>query len=156
MPNEPAGEIRPARPQDAATIRSLVRAARLNPFGLHWQRFYVVADENGTIGGCVQLKEHRRWHKQAVRELASLVVRPSWRGQGLGAALVRHLQRQAGPPLWLMCRSRLVTFYERSGFGEVVDRSEMPPAFAILQAGFDLARLGRRNSEYLAIMVWRG
>src|SRR5690606_23445739 len=97
----------------------------------------------------------RHGRKEAARELASLVVSPSRRGQGLGTALVRHLQEQAGPPLWLMCRSRLVPFYERSAFREVQDRRKMPLIFAILQAGFDLGTLGRRRSDYLAIMLWQ-
>ncbi len=127
---------------------------RLNPFGLHWQRFYVAAGESGAVAGCVQLKEHRG--RAPVRELASLVVSPTERGQGLGRALVRHLQLQAGPPLWLMCRSGLVPFYEQCAFREVEDKRLMPLTFAILQAGFDLATMGKRNGDYLAIMVWHG
>lgn len=155
MPSEAAEQIRPAQPRDVARIRSLVHAERLNPFGLHWQRFYVAVGDNGRVAGCVQLKEHRYGRKVAARELASLVVSPSRRGQGLGTALVRHLQEQAGPPLWLMCRSRLVPFYERLAFREVEDRRKMPLIFAILQAGFDLGTLGRRRSDYLAIMLWQ-
>jgi predicted N-acetyltransferase YhbS len=91
-----------------------------------------------------------------VRELASLVVSPAWRGQGIGGALVRHLQRRTGPPLWLMCRSQLVPFYRRFGFGEVARKREMPLYFAAVQSAYDVFTLGRRVREHLAIMVWQG
>lgn len=156
MPSEPLTPIRPAQAQEAARIRSLVRAERLNPFGLDWRRFFVAVDETGAILGCVQQKTHWRRRQPVVRELASLVVSREWRGQGLGAVLVRHLQEKAGPPLWLMCRARLVPFYEQFAFREQRGRGEMPLYFAIIQTGVDLLTFGRRRSDYLAIMVWYG
>jgi GNAT superfamily N-acetyltransferase len=149
-------QIRAARQQDAARIRALVRAERLNPFGLDWRRFYVMDNAAGQVAGAIQQKAHWRLHRPPVRELASLVVDPAWRGQGLGSRLVRHLQNQAGPPLWLMCRSGLVPFYEQLDFREVVRKGEMPVYFAIMQAAFDLLTPGRRTIGFLAIMFWQG
>lgn len=156
MPSEPRPFIRPARRHEAARIRALVRAEQLNPLDLDWRRFFVAEDGAGRVIGCVQEKRHWRWRRPPARELASLVVSPSWRSQGLGGALVRHLQEQSRPPLWLICRSRLVPFYEQFAFREVRRKGEMPLYYAILQGGSDLATLGRRRSDYLAVMVWEG
>jgi N-acetylglutamate synthase-like GNAT family acetyltransferase len=71
--------IRRARAADQADITTLVREARLNPRGLHWSRF-LVADDDGRIVGVAQL----RLHSDGARELASLVVKPEYRGQGFG------------------------------------------------------------------------
>jgi predicted N-acetyltransferase YhbS len=99
----------------------------------------------GLVTGCVQLKTHWRWRRPPVRELASLVVSRAWRRKGIASLLVRHVQEQSGPPLWLMCRSRLVPFYERFDFREVKSKCQMPLYFAILQAGLDLVTLGRQG-----------
>lgn len=132
----------------------MVRNARLFPLGLNWRRFIVAATGEGGndehITGCVQIKPH----DDGSRELASLVVAPPCRQQGLGSRLVRHAQRKAGPPLWLMCRSSLATYYRQFGFQTVARADEMPPYFRrIFKATRLFYRLLRRDTA-LAIMVW--
>ncbi len=127
----------------------MVTGARLNPLGLDWRRFTVAVDGTGTVVACTQLKPHGD-----ARELASLVVAPGWRDRGLGSHLVRHVQGEAGPPLWLTCRSALTPFYERHGFHEVRRRREMPPYFHAVHLLFDLGRRLSGSSDYLAVMVW--
>lgn len=128
----------------------MVRAARLNPLGLDWRRFFVAVDRTGEVVACIQVKPHGD-----ARELASLVVARGWRGQGLGRQMVRHVKDEAGPPLWLMCRSSLAPFYERSGFSEVRRRGEMPGYFRAIHVLFSCSRRFTRSADYLAIMVWR-
>lgn len=128
----------------------MVHAARLNPLGLDWRRFFVAVDESGEVVACVQEKPHGR-----VRELASLVVAPDRRGEGIGREMVAYLQRQTTPPLWLVCRSTLVPFYQHCGFEEVDERSEMPIYFRLLRTVFDLGRRWRPSRAYLAVMLWR-
>jgi N-acetylglutamate synthase-like GNAT family acetyltransferase len=127
----------------------MVRAARLNPVGLDWRRFAVAIDGTGEVIACVQVKPHG-----AARELASLVVARGWRGQGLGQQMVRHVQQEAGPPLWLMCRSTLVPFYERSGFREVRRHSGIPRYFRAMHLLFGVGRRLGPRAVYLTIMVW--
>lgn len=146
-----APRLRPARAEDAAAIRRLVRGARLNPTGLDWRRF-IVLEAEGEVVGCVQVKPHRdgSW------ELASLVVAPGWRGRGLGRRLVEAVLEHHPPPLYLMCRSGLVPFYERFGFREVGEDEPQPAFFRRVRRLGRLLRGLRRRREYLAVMVWEG
>jgi amino-acid N-acetyltransferase len=143
--------LRPAGAEDAAAIKALVHGARLNPFGLSWQRFTVAVDARGRIVGCVQLKRHRG----GSRELASLVVARPWRGRGIGRALIRHTKRKAGLPLWLMCAGRLAPFYRRFGFRQVTQAGAMPHYFAAIYLLFRLFGRFARRERRLAVMVWR-
>ncbi|MDT8304837.1 MAG: GNAT family N-acetyltransferase [Anaerolineae bacterium] len=150
MAIEPVPSIRPAAEADAAQIRKMVGAEHLNPLGLDWRRFYV-AEADGEIVACVQLKPHGK-----VRELASLVVAPSWRRRGLGRSMVAFAQARAAPPLWLTCRSTLIPFYDACGFHEVTELSKMPPYFALVRSLFDLAMVARLSRTSLAVMLWQG
>lgn len=147
----PSLSLRRATAADAATIKQMVRAARLNPFRLDWQRFWLAVNTEQEIIGCIQVKPHG----DGINELASLVTQQVWRHQGVGRLLVEHLQQETGPPLWLMCESSLTSFYQRFGFGEVREMQEMPAHFRFMRR---LSRLfiPPRSGRYLAIMVWRG
>lgn len=143
--------LRAATPEDMAAIKRMVRAARLNPMGIDWPRFTVAVAASGKVLGCVQVKPHR----DGSQELASLVVRPPWRGQGIGAALVRHAQQSAGPPLWLMCRAALMPFYRQFGFVQVQDAGRMAPYYRRV---FRLVRLLQplvSAVDRLSIMRWQ-
>jgi amino-acid N-acetyltransferase len=124
-------------------IKALVRAARINPLGLDWQRFIVALNENGVIIGCGQVKPHRdgSW------ELASIVVVPAWQGQGVARAIIEYLLSNSPSPLWLTCVSSLVPFYSRFGFCEVTALAEMPRYFRWVSRLFRLlAYLSPANS----------
>ena len=143
--------MRRATAADAAIIKHMVRGARLNPFQLTWRRFWLAVNGERQIIGCIQVRPHG----DGVNELASLVTRQTWRGQGVGRLLVEHLQQETGAPLWLMCESGLTPFYERFGFVEVGEMGEMPAHFRFMRR---LSRLflPPRSGRYLAIMVWHG
>lgn len=118
-----AYEIRPARAADEHTIKSIVRAARISPFGLDWSRFLVARLTDGqAIIGVGQIKHHR----DGSRELASVAVVPEYRRQGVASALIRALVEQEEQTLFLTCRRELRSFYQRFGF-EMVPRSALPP-----------------------------
>ena len=102
--------IRPAREEDAAVIRRMVRGAGLDPTSLHWQNF-LVAEEGQRVIGVGQVKPYRD-----SRELGSLVVLKAYRGQGVGGALIQALIERERGELYLLCRDRLESYYARFGF----------------------------------------
>ncbi|PIV27923.1 MAG: GNAT family N-acetyltransferase, partial [Anaerolineae bacterium CG03_land_8_20_14_0_80_58_20] len=79
--------LRPATADDAADIKALIRLVRINPMGLDWKRFLVASSADGELAACAQVKPHA----DGTLELASLAVRPAWRGQGLARRLVTQL-----------------------------------------------------------------
>jgi len=116
--------LRDATASDSATIRRIVRAARINPSGLDWPRF-IVAEDGAIIVGVGQVKPHR----DGTRELASMAVLPARQGQGIGTAIIEELLRRENGTLHLTCRSRLQGYYERFGFRRLEPR-DYPPYFA--------------------------
>lgn len=127
-------QLQPATSAQQAEIKHLVQAAQINPLGLDWRRFVVAMDETGAVIGCGQLKPH----DDDSLELASIVVAPGWRGQGVARAVIEHLLADSRRPLWLTCMSVLVPFYARFGFYEVTDLPEMPPYFRRVSRLFGL------------------
>lgn len=107
----PSTRIRPARADDAATIRALVRSESLDPTSLDWRNFLVAEDEGGQIVGIGQVKP-----LPGARELGSLVVVPAWRGRGVGAAIINALMARETGPLYLLTRDTRVPYYARFGF----------------------------------------
>ena len=141
--------LRPATAADAAAIRSLVLTARINPTGLEWPRFVVALSPEGVVIGCGQIKPHR----DGSRELASIVVTPAWRGNGVARAIIEHLVANPPGPLYLTCRAHLRTLYEKFGF-QVADETQMTPYFRRLSR---LARLlvgfiGSENERLLVML----
>lgn len=114
--------IRPATAADATSIRSIVRAAGINPVGLDWRRF-LVADDGGRVVGVGQVKPHG----DGSRELASIAVVPERQGEGIGRRIVGELLARESGPVYLMCQRRLAPFYRRFGFAALTPR-EMPPS----------------------------
>ena len=142
--------LRPAVAADELTLRAIIRGMRLNPIGLDWRRFVVAVDEDGRLVGCGQVKPHR----DGSQELASLAVTRPWRRQGVAGAIVRHLQSEHGPPLWLTCTSQMTPFYEPFGFVRVMAVRQMPFYFCLASSLFNLYLRLRRFPVTLAVMRW--
>ena len=107
-------------------------------------------DEHGQLVGCGQVKVHR----DSSRELASIAVNKSWRGQGVASAIIRQLQRTYGRPLWLTCIDHLTPFYEPYGFVEIAGLDQMPPYFRRAKRFFNLYLKLSHGTAQLAVMAW--
>jgi amino-acid N-acetyltransferase len=148
--------LRPAVEADFPAIKKLIRKARINPTGLDWRRFTVAAsrlaqskDETSVLVGCVQLKPV----PGDLVELASLVVRPDFRGQGLARLLIEHILAESPRPLYLTCRPGLGVFYEKFGF-RVLDTDEIPRYYLRLQRIIGaLTHLTLRNETLFVMML---
>jgi N-acetylglutamate synthase-like GNAT family acetyltransferase len=115
--------IRPAVEADQLTIESLIREAHLNPRNLHWPHF-LVAETGGQIVGIRQVKTH----KQGTREVASGLVIPEYRGQGISAQLMQQILSRESGSLYLMCNEKWASYYDRFGFRRVTV-GQLPPDF---------------------------
>ena len=116
--------LRPAGPEDESRIKKLVHNAHINPTGLDWQRFILATTAEGAVIGCGQIKPHR----DGSSELASIVVEPDWRGQGVARKIIEVLIAAHPGSLYLTCRGSLESFYTRFGFVRL-SPEEMPPYF---------------------------
>lgn len=101
--------------------------ARLNPLSLNWKRFVVATSPLGEVIGCGQIKPHKDSGSR-VYELASIVVTPAWRGQGVARAIIEHLLEKHKGSLYLTCRTKLGPFYEKFGF-HFIESEQMPVYF---------------------------
>jgi N-acetylglutamate synthase-like GNAT family acetyltransferase len=115
--------IRPATEADQATITRLIGQARLNPRHLHWANF-LIAEVDGQIVGLRQVKTHA----QGTREVASGLVLPEYRRQGISARLMHDILAREQGPLYLMCDRQWAAYYEQFGF-EPVAPNELPADF---------------------------
>jgi amino-acid N-acetyltransferase len=147
-----AMQIRRASAADQATIDSMVRTAKLNPFNVHWQNFQV-AEEAGRIIGVGQLRPH----KGGSLELASLAVVPEQQHRGAGSRLTRALLADRRPPIYLFCEQELAEFYDRFGFHLVAAKALPGPLARLFFAGRLVKRLdkllGRGNTQLIG-MRW--
>lgn len=116
--------LRPATEADAPGIRALVHQAQINPLGLDWPRFIVAVNPEGELVGCGQVKTHR----DGSRELASIVVAPAYRNQGVARTIIEHLTARHPGTLYLTCRQSLGLFYEKFGY-QIIQQDEMPVYF---------------------------
>jgi amino-acid N-acetyltransferase len=112
--SEDSISIRPATAADQSDISRLIREARLNPRDLDWRRF-VVADAEGTLVGCAQV----RVHASGTRELASVAVTPDHQGSGIGGRLVESVLAREPGMVYLMTRRETGGYFERFGFRRI-------------------------------------
>lgn len=98
----------------------MVRRARLNPAGLHWEQF-VVGERDGRAVGVAQLRRH----PDGARELASLVVDPGARGHGIAAQMVDALLAGETAAVYALIDRRFTGHFARWDFRQVAP-SELP------------------------------
>lgn len=139
--------LRPAQADDDRVIHDLVQEARINPTALDWKRFVVAEDPRGEVIGCGQVKSHG----DGSRELASIAVRPEWRGRGVGTAIIQHLLERDPGVLYLICRSRLGPYYEKFGF-RAIEEAEMPRYFRRLARLASLIEALRLMGDEMLVM----
>ena len=113
--------LRPANENDSLLIKDLIHRVGINPMDLDWHRFVIAVDGSGKMLGCGQLKPHGK----DVIELASIAVEPPYQHQGIARVIIEHLIASGRRPLYLTCRSRLGSFYEKWGFRSL-QPNEMP------------------------------
>ncbi|MEW6029527.1 MAG: GNAT family N-acetyltransferase [Chloroflexota bacterium] len=116
--------LRPATRADDAAIKALIRSSQINPMDLDWRRFLLAVTRDGEMVGCGQVKPH----SDGTRELASIAVRPAWRGRGIARLIIERLLDESPRPLYLTCASGLGPLYEKFGFRALSER-EMTPYF---------------------------
>lgn len=119
-------QIRPATAADAPKIKALIREVSINPMNLAWERF-LVADDEGTFVGCIQIKPH----KDGVKELASVAVSPTRQGQGIGSLLMRAMLEREPGLLYLTCLKHNISYYEQFGF-HLLKPDEVPGSFKVI------------------------
>lgn len=139
--------LRPAAASEAPAIRALVRQAQINPLDLDWPRFIVALSPEGELIGCGQVKPHR----DGSRELASIVVAPAYRKQGIARAIIKELSAQEPGELYLTCRANLGPFYEKMGY-RVIEEDEMPPYFRRIRHIFRVLGKAHLMGESLLVM----
>ena len=135
--------VRRARPDDQPVITAMVRRARLNPTGLHWEQF-VVGERDGRAVGVAQLRRH----SDGTNELASLAVEPGARGHGIATQMVDALLAGETAAVYALIDRRFVGHFARWGFGQV-GPSELPRSaartYVISRAVTTLGSLLRRQ-----------
>jgi N-acetylglutamate synthase-like GNAT family acetyltransferase len=109
--------VRRAREDDQPVITAMVRRARLNPAGLHWERF-VIAERDSRAVGVAQLRRH----SDGAIELASLVVEPESRGHGIAMRMVDALLADEPAPVYTLIDRRFMDHFTRWGFAPVDPR----------------------------------
>jgi N-acetylglutamate synthase-like GNAT family acetyltransferase len=139
--------LRPATVDDDPDIRRLVHLGQINPTGLDWRRFVVAILPTGEVIGCGQVKPHG----DGSRELASIVVDPEWRGQGVARAVLERLLDEHPGELYLMCRSVLGQFYEKFGFRSI-PQAEMPRYFRRISRVAGLLHALQGEGDSLLVM----
>jgi N-acetylglutamate synthase-like GNAT family acetyltransferase len=97
--------------------------------------------------GCGQIKPHG----DGSREIASIVVDPDWRKQGVARAVIECLIKDNPGELFLMCRSALGPFYVKFGFSSL-SFEEMPKYFRRISRVAGLLHALQGEGESLLVM----
>lgn len=113
-------KIRRATQDDQGLITAMVRRAHLNPRNLHWSRFWVAQLDEKVVGvGQVRL------HSDGAHELASLVVQPSFRGQGVAGGIIDNLLADDHGDVYTLIDRSFIQHFQRWGF-HLVEPDELP------------------------------
>jgi amino-acid N-acetyltransferase len=111
-------KVRKAVRADAVAIHALVRAERLNPTGLFFERFMVVELERRIIAAA-----QIRRHADGARELGSLVVAPDHRDNGVAGLLIDALLASESGPIFMVSGAMHAPHFARWGFMPVAPRA---------------------------------
>lgn len=139
--------LRSAVQADSSQINGLIHLVGINPTGLDWKRFVVVVNEQDKVIACGQIKPHGT----VVNELASIAVKPEYRGQGLARRVIESLLSESPRPLYLMCRSNMGRLYEKFGFRSV-EYESMPRYFQRIAKLAGLANALMNSGDGLLVM----
>ena len=139
--------LRSAQESEAGQIKDLFHSVGINPMGLDWKRFVVAVNDRDEMIGIGQLKPHGA----DILELASIAVKPEYRGQGVARAIIEHLMKDSLRPLYLMCESSNGPLYKKFGF-RVIPYEEMPRYFQRMSKLAGLMTTLARREEKLLIM----
>ncbi|MEP7286166.1 MAG: GNAT family N-acetyltransferase [Chloroflexota bacterium] len=112
--------IRPAIAADQDSIKHIIREAGISPMHLDWAHF-LLAEANGQIVATGQIKPL----KDGTLELASIATILAYQNQGIASKIIWALLAQAPEPLYLVCESKMASFYPHFGFRELAP-AEMP------------------------------
>jgi N-acetylglutamate synthase-like GNAT family acetyltransferase len=140
--------VRSATQEDFPAIRSLIHTVQINPIGLDWRRFQVAMSPQGILLGCGQIKPHTDGSK----ELASIAVLESERSNGIAWEIISTLIKiELERPLYLMCRARLNSFYDKFGF-KSIDLKDMPSYFKRISKVERIFNSSSRADDRLLVM----
>ena len=141
---------------DALTIGTRIVREKMNPLFLSPERFVVATPsaESKEVLGFGQLRPA----PGVAWELASLVVEPEHRGQGIGSGILRRLLSQHRASSASEGRVCLLTlrstrgFYERLGFAV----TSSPPLPMLLEYAIGTVVAKAAVDDSLVCMVWDG
>ncbi|KAK9815533.1 hypothetical protein WJX72_005265 [[Myrmecia] bisecta] len=120
----------------------MVWREKMNPLGLHPERFLVAQDANGAIKGFGQLEPKPSSTDAQFLELRTLIVDHSCRGQGVGSAVLQQLvDRATNKDIYLTTLRQTRSFYEPAGFKEVPLKEAPRSMMFEVAAGTLVARL---------------
>ena len=139
--------LRPARETESGAIKDLIHSTGINPMGLDWKRFIVAVDAHEQVIATGQIKPHGK----DILELASIAVKPDYRGEGLARAIIEHLLEDSPRPLYLTCISSLGSFYNKFGFVSI-PYPEMPQYFQRISKLAGLVFTLSNRGESLLVM----
>lgn len=140
-------QVRPAGEAESTQIKDLIHEVGINPTGLDWKRFLVAMDASGRVIGCGQIKPHG----QDILELASIAVKPEYRGQGIARSIIERLLAENPRPLYLMCIEHNGPMYEKFGF-QRIELADMPKYFRRMKNLFNMSKMLRKLDEDLLVM----
>lgn len=116
-------EIIYATPKDSDldSITLLLKSERGDLTNIELNRL-IIARDGSDIVGCVRTKDL----PNGCVELASLVVSPNYRGQGIGIKLVNEvLIKDTRRPIYLLCMNDKENFYRKASFS-LIQINELP------------------------------
>ncbi len=118
-PRGTVAKIRPARPEDAAAVLSLLQAEEHLEALFESSEFWVAESDEGVVA-CARLKPL----DATSAELASVAVTSTERRRRLGSTLVSSILVNAPPTVYALALAP--AFFERLGFAPIPE-TRLPP-----------------------------